>query len=300
MKARLHTFEHHRPALFALAYRMLGSKHDAEDILQDAYLKFQTVELETLISPRAYLITQVSRQCIDALRQAKYRTGYSGPWLPEPLVEDAVLEACPSELVHRYEQVSQGLLWMMENLSAEQRLVLILREVLDLSYQEIAEITDKSPDNCRQIYLRGQKKLGTNQINEGNHELANQYWIERLFAALSQLDVEALNELLHEDAVLISDGGGKVDAMPVPVESRQSILMFLSALQQHYKDDVLNIKLSQINNEAGLLIYVNGQLTTTCSIILQEGSIRYLLLVRNPDKLRAIPSKLSSRGQWKL
>lgn len=288
MTAPLDVFQQHRPTLFALAYRMLGSRQDAEDILQDAYLKFRSVAVGDLASVRAYLITQVSRQCIDALRRARYRDGYDGPWLPEPLVEDDVQQACPSELAHRYQQVSHGVLWMMEQLSPVQRAVLVLRDVLDLSYDEIAGVVDKSAANCRQIHrrARGQLNPPSDEQAPGAVDVDPQ-WVERLLTAMSRADARALSQLLHEDATLVSDGGGKVIALSRPLEGRDGILTFLSGLQVFYRDDDVSVRPARINNEAGLLFYVNGRLTTVCTLVVRDGAIRHLLMVRNPDKLPA-------------
>jgi len=293
MISALEAFQQHRSSLFALAYRMLGSKQDAEDILQDAFLKFQSISIDSLESSRAYLITLVSRQCIDALRRARYRQGYEGPWLPEPLVEETVLQACPSELTCRYQQVSQGVLWMMETLSPTQRAVLVLRDVLDLPYERIAEIVEKSADNCRQLYRRAGRKLELSADERLSPREVNQYWIEQLLSALVNADTQALLKLLHEDASLVSDGGGKVAALSKPLRGRESILTFLAGLQHFYRDDEVHLRTAHINNEPGILIYVNGLLVTTCTIIRQGEQIRYLLMVRNPDKLGAARREMS-------
>lgn len=285
MTTHLDAFQRHRSTLFALAYRMLGSRQDAEDILQDAFVKFQSAPLDALASARAYLITQVSRQCIDALRRARYREGYAGPWLPEPLVDAAAHQACPSELTHRYQRFSQGMLWLMERLSPVQRAVLILRDVLDLGYDQIAGIVDKSADNCRQIHRRAHQRLDPPPEEARPASDADPQWMERLLAALTRADAERLHQLLHEEATLISDGGGKVNALSRPLQGRDGILTFLTGLRHYYRDDDLSIRPALINLEAGLLIYVNGELTTTCTLIHQGGSIRHLLMVRNPDKL---------------
>ena len=287
MTANLDAFQQNRSTLFALAYRMLGHRQDAEDILQDAYLKFQSVPVGSLESARAYLITQVSRQCIDALRRSRYRDGYDGPWLPEPLVEDSVYQACPSELTHRYQRVSQGMLWLMEQLSPVQRAVLVLRDVLDLTYEEIAGIVDKSIANCRQIHRRAHERLEPMPDEAQPSGDVDSTWVEQLLTALTRADVDRLNQLLHADAILVSDGGGKVNALSKPLQGRHGILTFLSGLQQYYRDDDLAFRQARINGEAGILIYVNGQLTTTCTLIRHQDSISHLLMVRNPDKLKS-------------
>ncbi|GGB95788.1 RNA polymerase subunit sigma-24 [Marinobacterium zhoushanense] len=286
MTSALEAFQKHRSSLFALAYRMLGSKQDAEDILQDAFLKFQSVSIDSLESSQAYLITLVSRQCIDALRRARYREGYEGPWLPEPLVEETVLQACPSELTHRYQQVSQGVLWMMEALSPTQRAVLVLRDVLDLPYERIADIVEKSIDNCRQIYRRACQKMELSTGERSSTLAVNQYWMEQLLSALVNADTQALLKLLHEDASLVSDGGGKAVALSKPLHGRDCILTFLAGLQHYYRDDEVHFRTANINNEPGILIYVNREPVTTCTLIRQGEQIRHLLMVRNPDKLR--------------
>lgn len=290
MTATLDTFQHLRPTLFALAYRMLGSRQDAEDVLQDAYLKFESVAVNELTSARAYLVTQVSRQCIDALRKARYRENYDGPWLPEPLVGDAVFEAYPSELTHRFQRVSLGILWMMERLSPVQRAVLVLRDVLDLSYDEIAAVVDKSAANCRQIHRRAVHRLEAPSLENRSVGEVDEHWVEQLLTALTHADIDRLSQLLHEDATLVSDGGGKVNALSRPLCGRDGIVAFLSGLQHYYRDDDVVIRRGRINGEPGLLFDVNGELTTVCILIESNGAIGHLLMVRNPDKLKTAGS----------
>ncbi len=284
----LAVYQKHRPTLFALAYRMLGSQQDAEDILQDAYLKFHQVPVDSLNSPRAYLITQVSRQCIDWLRKDNHREHYKGPWLPEPLIDDAIEQACPSELTHRYQLLSHGMIWMMEQLSPEQRAVLILREVLEQSYEEIGDIIGKTTANCRQIYRRAKDRMAkTPSEPDDTARTAHGSVVERLLNALTQADAPELIRLLDEDVTLWSDGGGKVSAISKPLHGREGILTFLAGLHHLYRDDKVTFEPARINGEAGILIRINGTMTTSCTVLQHNGHIEQLLMVRNPDKLKA-------------
>lgn len=288
--ASLAVFQEHRPTLFALAYRMLGSRQDAEDILQDAYLKFHQIPIGSLRSPRAYLITQVSRQCIDWLRKDNHRERYKGPWLPEPLINDAVEQACPSELTQRYQLLSHGMIWMMEQLSPLQRAVLVLREVLELSYDDISAIIEKNSPNCRQIYRRARGRMDETPSKPNTGRTAHISVVERLLNALTQADAQELIRLLDEDATLWSDGGGKVSAITKPLHGREGILTFLSGLYHLYRDDEVTFEPARINGEAGILVMINGAVTTSCTVLQHNGRIEQLLMVRNPDKL------LSQRG----
>ncbi len=268
---------------------MLGSRQDAEDALQDAYLKFHRLSIETLHSPRAFLITQVSRQCIDQLRKDNYREHYKGPWLPEPLIGDAVDQACPSELTQRYQLLSQGIVWMMEQLSPVQRAVLILREVLELGYEEIGDIVEKNAANCRKIYARARRQMDETPP-VASSRVAHSSVVERLLNALSQADASELIRLLGEDVTLWSDGGGKVSAISKPLHGREGILTFFAGLHHLYRNDEVAFKPARINGETGILILINGVVTTSCTVIQCNDQIQQLLMVRNPEKLLAVNS----------
>lgn len=286
MTSTLDAFQHHRPALFALAYRMLGSYQDAEDILQDAFLKFQAADINQLTSVRRYLITQVSHQCIDFLRKANHRERYQGSWLPEPINDSQLENLCPSELTQRFQYLSHGVLWMMETLSPVQRAVLVLRDVMELPYEHIADMLEKTSAHCRQIHRRARQQLSAFNADAPSTGKLDDVWAQRLLTALNNGDTQTLSQLMHDDVTLVSDGGGYVSSISKPLNGRAQIVRFLQGLQRHYHLQTVSVDITRINNELGLLIYVDGEVTTSCTFVLRDGAVQTMLMVRNPIKLR--------------
>src|SRR5476649_444212 len=209
-------FQTHRPALFAVAYRMLGSATDAEDVVQDAWLRFDSAQPSDLRSARAYLTTIVTRLCLDRLKSARAtREEYVGPWLPEPVVTDVRHE--PERSLALAESVTLAFMVLLETLSPEERAVFLLREVFDYEYAEIAAMLDTTPANARQLFHRATARIADRRPRF--HEAADEKrrLVARFVSALRDGDAGALTSVLAEDVGFLSDGGGKVPAARRPV-----------------------------------------------------------------------------------
>jgi RNA polymerase sigma-70 factor (ECF subfamily) len=220
-------YEELRPLLFSIAYRMTGSVAEAEDIVQDAFLRAHGQD--DVDSPRAYLSTVVTRLSIDHLRSARARREtYVGPWLPEPLVVET--EPGPAELTERAEELSLASLALLERLSPVERAALVLHDVLDFPYAEIAAILERSEDSCRQLVSRARRRVEAGEprhaVDPDRHEELTQRFVEACFSG----DVEGLTRMLADDAVAYSDGGGRVQAARKPVTGADRVARFLVAI----------------------------------------------------------------------
>ena len=276
------TFETHRPLLFSIAYRMLGSASEAEDVLQDAWLRVLQDERADIRSPRAYLTTIVTRLCIDHLRSAeRTRLEYPGPWLPEPLAEPN------QESAELASSLTTAFLVLLEHLTATERAVFLLREVFELDFDEIARSVGKSEANTRQILTRARSRLHDSRprFTASRHESEE---IVRSFRhACVTGNVEELMAVLHADATLVSDGGGKVAAATRPVLGADRVMKFVLgyAGKMHWSES--DFQLVTINGAPGLLLQHPIAGNGTYSFDIANGRIRAIYVVRNPDKLRA-------------
>lgn len=275
------TFETHRPLLFSIAYRMLGSASEAEDVVQDAWLRARQDEQADVRSPRAYLATIVTRLCIDHLRSAeRTRMEYPGPWLPEPL-------AAPNqESVELASSLTTAFLVLLEQLAPTERAVFLLREVFDLDFDDIARSVGKSEANTRQILARARGRLRDARprftVSRGESEEV----VRRFRHACVTGDVEGLMSVLHADAALVADGGGKVASATRPVLGADRVAKFVLgyAGKLHWSES--DFQLVTINGAPGLLMRhpISGNGTYSFDIV--DGRIRAIYVVRNPDKLR--------------
>ena len=281
-------YEELRPLMFSIAYRMLGSATEAEDLVQEAYLRFHraTSQGEVIESPRAYLSTVTTRLAIDSLRSARARhEAYVGLWLPEPLMVST--EADPAEQAEVDESLSLAFLVMLQTLSPVERAVFLLREVFDYDYAEIASITGKSEDNCRQILARARKRLDTGQprftaSKQDQRELAT-----RFFDAADQGNLTGLVSFLAADATFYGDGGGKAQAFPRPVHGGEHVArLFAGIFDQGHK---LNgaWRFAFVNGQPGMLAFdANGGLITVMALdIAADGLVKAIRSIVNPDKI---------------
>jgi RNA polymerase sigma-70 factor (ECF subfamily) len=284
-EARSAIFERERRRLFSIAYRMLGSVHEAEDLLQDAYIRWHGVDVATVENSTAYLVSLVTRLCIDALRSAhERRLSYVGQWLPEPLVgvsED--LSTNPERLQEVSDDLSIAFLLMLERLNPVERAVFLLHECFDFSYREIGEIVDRSEENCRQIERRARQHLGRERrvvIDPEEHDrLARKF-----FEAMERGDLEGLLDLLSADVVMYADGGGKVAAARTPIRGREKIARTIIALLQHLPEN-FSARLATVNGTTGILGYEGNRLHTVFSMLVVDGKIEAIYSVGNPEKL---------------
>ena len=275
------TFERLRPRLFGIAYRMLGSVTEAEDMLQEAYLRYAQVDESTVNSPEAYLSTVVTRLCLDHLKSARVqREQYVGPWLPEPLLT----AEGPATALEQSESITMAFLLLLEQLSPVERAVFLLREVFDYSYAEVAEIVDKSEVNCRQIFARARQHLNQNRPRFGTPPDQQQRLLHRFLAALEEGNVDGLTDVLGEDVRMWSDGGGRVTAARKPILGRDHVVRFLAGLAR-LRPETLSITVAPINGAASLLLDVEGKLYGVWHFSFEEDEIVGIYAILNPDKL---------------
>jgi RNA polymerase sigma-70 factor (ECF subfamily) len=275
------TFEAHRPLLFSIAYRMLGSASEAEDVLQDAWVRARQDEDADVRSPRAYLTTIVTRLCIDHLRSAeRTRMEYPGPWLPEPL-------AAPNqESADLASSLTTAFLVLLERLAPTERAVFLLREVFELDFREIARSVGKSEANTRQILTRARGRLSEARPRFTVSRRESEEIVRRFRDACVTGNREALMTVLHAGAEFIADGGGKAVAAPRPVLGADRIAEFVIDIVGKMRWSESDPQIVTINGVPGLLlrhpIFGDG----TYSFDIADGRIRAIYVVRNPDKLR--------------
>ena len=276
-----------RPLLFSIAYRMLGSIAEAEDVLQDTFLRWRRAAEEgsEIDSAKSYLAATVTRLAIDRLRRVKTRREtYIGPWLPEPLV--AGTEEDVAEQAEMADSLSMAFLVLLESLKPVERAVFLLREVFEYGYPEIAEIVGKSEANCRQLFARARRRIEAETprfetSTEERDELAR-----RFFAACTDGDMDGLVELLASDAVAVGDGGGKAYAAREPIHGAQRVATFLVRLFEQGRRIDARLELTRVNGQPGALAYDGeGRLLTVLSLDVVEGRVQAIRSVVNPDKL---------------
>lgn len=275
------TFEAHRPLLFSIAYRMLGSASEAEDVIQDTWLRARQDEDAEVRSPRAYLTTIVTRLCIDHLRSAaRARIEYPGPWLPEPLAEPN------QESAELASSLTTAFLVLLEQLAPTERAVFLLREVFEFDYDEIARSIGKSEANTRQILARARARLRSSRPRFTVSRTESEEIVRRFRHACATGSVEELMAVLHPDAQLVADGGGKVTAATRPVLGADRIAKFLAgyAGKAHWTE--ADFEMLPVNGAPGLLMRHPRSGTGAYSFDIEDGRIRTVFVVRNPDKLR--------------
>lgn len=265
-----------RPRLMSVAYRMLGSVADAEDAVQDAFLRLQTTPEVT--SPEGFLVTTTTRRCIDLLRANRRRRNYIGPWVPEPV--DTPAEAANTVLA---ESLTQAFLLMLERLSPSERAAFLLRTVFDYEYATIAEILGKSEVYIRQLVSRARTRLEQDRKRFHPERLAAEAFAERFMAACQAGDVTLVEQLVTEDVELHSDGGGKVTAARVVVRGRNLVARFLAKVfgkkLQNYQ-----IQKATVNGEPGVVVACDGTIRYVVSFRIEDG-VRTIYFTANPDKL---------------
>jgi len=275
-------FETYRPLLFSIAYRMLGSVMEAEDVVQEAYLRFLTTPVPEIRSAKALLTTIVTRLSLDQLKAARTkREEYVGPWLPEPL---ATGEG-PDEVVDKHEMISLAFLVLLENLAPVERAVFLLREVFDYDYAEIAQIVDKSEANCRQLYHRAKGYLTARRPRFQASRRAQQQLLGRFVQAVGAGELADLTALLAEEVTLWSDGGGKAHAARRPIAGRDAVARFLAGLKR-FRTAQTRSEVADINGAPALLIFEGDLLMVVMTFVNDGERIYELRNVLNPDKLR--------------
>ncbi len=292
---RLATFDQYRSLLFSVAYRMLGSVADAEDMLQEAFIRWQQTSDEAIRSPRAFLVTIISRLCINHLQSARVqREEYVGQWLPEPIVTDPASD--PTGIIRVDESLSMAFLVLLERLTPVERAVFLLREVFEYEYSEIAAVLGQSEANCRQILRRAKQHVGAMRPRFKASQRKKKDLLERFLKATGSGDMEGLLALLSNDVVLHSDGGGKAIAVPNPIHGADNVARgTLGGLKKLLPKNLVR-RILQINGAPGVVSYLDGKPYSVLTIDAVAGRIRTIYILTNPEKLahvRDLPTNLN-------
>ena len=279
-------FDRYRGLLFGIAYRMLGSVNDAEDIVQEAFVRWLQAGEEGVQSPRAYLSTIVTRLCINQAESARaQREVYIGSWLPEPMLSEHP-PADPAERAMLSESLSFAFLILLENLGSLERAIFLLREVFEYNYAEIAEIVEKSEANCRQILRRAHQHLDQHRRRfEATHEQQIRL-TEQFLRASANGDIQGLISLLAEDVIFIGDSGGKARVALKPVRGADKVARGTTGGLRFFVG--IQTRVVEVNGQPAVVGYLNGQ---PCGALLCEvdgEQIRHIYMMANPDKLRGL------------
>ena len=294
----IEVFNTDRPLLFSIAYRMLGSASDAEDVLQDAWLRYQSADETAIRSPKAFATTIVTRLCLDRLKSARAtREMYVGPWLPEPVLTSEVER--PDNVLQRAESVTLAFLVLLETLSPEERAAFLLKEIFEYAHSEIAEMLGITVDNSRQLLHRAKARLAEARPRLSGTVQSRRAIAERFARAFATGDGAALTALLATDVGMWSDGGGKVTAARRPLAGRDEVLNFLIGVQRTAETAGLtreaSVTIEDVNSEPALVLRVGQRLESVFVLSIEDQTISAIRVVRNPDKLAHIDRKLERR-----
>jgi len=287
------TFDRHRPRLQGIAYRMLGSMAEAEEVVQDAWLRWHEAAKDTFDSAEAWLVTVVTRLSIDRLRAAKVqREHYIGAWMPEPMLTEA--PDTPEQLLERADNISVAFLAVLERLAPEARAAFLLREVFDADYEEVARTLGKSEAACRQLVHRAKA-----QVQEGRPRFTvPRETHERLLRAFADAaargSLQDLKALMAEDVELIGDGGGKVQTFSKILRGSQRLAQLYYSLWRRMGPAV-RMEMVDINGEPGMLRFLDGELESAQTFEIENDRIVRIRAQRNPDKLARIAQLFSSK-----
>ncbi|PTX95667.1 RNA polymerase sigma-70 factor [Opitutus sp. ER46] len=272
-----------RPRLFGIAYRMLGSVADAEDAVQEAYLRWQAQDRAVVTSATAWLVSATTRLCIDRLRSAqRRREEYVGVWLPEPLLHDAAAD--PAEPAALADSLSMAFMLMLESLAPVERAVLLLREAFDYDYAEIAGIVGRSEAACRQIVSRSRRSLAGGAGRTATLPEKAEQLTHRFLGATQTGDLRELLALLTDDVVLIADGGGKANAVIRPVRTADRVARFFVGIRR-FATAAPQVTYVLVNGRPGAVVRVGGKVDRVVSLDFDGDRVRAIYIVRNPDKL---------------
>jgi RNA polymerase sigma-70 factor (ECF subfamily) len=285
--AQAEVFNEYRPLLFSIAYRMLGTVMDAEDAVQETYLRWQQAGRDDVRSPKSYLSTVVTRLCIDQLRSAKtQREQYIGPWLPEPLVAEETSDM--DQNLALADSLSMAFLVMLEALTPTERAAFLLREVFEYPYDEVARIVDKSEANCRQMVRRAHQRVAERRHRFDPSKAEVQVFVDRFLRAARHGDMDGLIEMLEEDVTLWSDGGGKTNAALNPIYGADKVARFFIGVISKMPPNTIS-KAARVNGQPGLITYIDGQPYSVMVAEMDAGKVASMRIVVNPEKLRHVP-----------
>ena len=275
-------FVAHRNLLFTVAYEMLSSAVDAEDVLQETWLRWAEVDLDTVREPRAYLVRITTRVALNRLRTlARRRESYVGPWLPEPLLTTPDV----AEDVELAESVSTAMLLVLETLGPTERAVFVLREVFGFSYDEIADAVDKQPPAVRQIAHRARSHVAARRPRAEVTAAERDEVFARFTDAAVHGNIQGLMDVLAPDVVLITDGGGTTKAALRPIAGRDKVLRFLAAVTKGGSITAGSAEVITINGASALRMMVDGVVDSVITLRIDEGAVTGFYFLRNPAKL---------------
>src|SRR5579884_1642726 len=284
----MESFETYRSYLFAIAYRMLGSAMDAEDMVQETYLRYQTTPPETILSPKAFLTTIITRLCMDQLHLARRkRELYVGPWLPEPIsTAEAPELASVEERVDKEESISLAFLVLLEQLQPMERAVFLLREVFEYDYAEIAAFLSKSEAACRQAFSRAKKHLSEHRPRFPASLDTQRQLLTSFQQAVNAGEMTTLMNLLAEDVTFWADGGGKVKgAATRPIYGREAVARFSLGATRRFLPEGYRTELEEVNGQPALVVRAGDRAFLVLTIEVQEDQIRAVRIIANPEKL---------------
>ena len=290
-------FEAHRSKLFGVAYRMLGSASEAEDVVQDAWLRYSgSARGDEVRSPEAFLTTIVTRLCLDRLKSARAsRQEYVGPWLPEPLLVDE--KSGPEQSAVLAESVSLAFMVLLETLTPEERAAFLLREIFDYDYDAIADTLGTTATNCRQLVHRAKVRLQERKPRFREEARQKRALVGRFLAALRDGDPGGLADVLAADVGLWSDGGGKVSAARRPIFGCDQVVQVMIGIRRTapamgYDMNQIGFQIVDVNGEPALALRISGRVDSIYTFEFTDGAIKALRIIRNPDKLRYIARQL--------
>ena len=278
----LNLFQEHRELLFGIAYRMLGTVMDAQDMVQETFLRWQRTTLDEIKSPRAWLTTVITRLCINHLKSARVqRETYIGTWLPEPLVERE-----SAENAQLADSLSLAFLVLLETLTPTERAVFILREVLNCEFSEIAPIVKRSEVNCRQVLARARKHIEERRPRfDASPEKAEELML-RFQRAVINGEIENLLSVLASDVVLVSDGGGKAPALLTPIQGAETFARVVISGTRRFRSMTEEVKLATVNGLPGLVSFEGDRAVRVMAFGISGQRIQMLYVITNPEKLR--------------
>jgi RNA polymerase sigma-70 factor (ECF subfamily) len=287
-------FEHYRVLLFSIAYRMIGSASDAEDLVQETYLRYQASDSEEIVSLKAYLTTIITHLALNYLKSARVaREQYVGIWLPEPILtsEDG---GFPQAALEHQEVLSLAFLRLLETLSPPERAVFLLHEIFDYPFSEIGAMLSKSPANCRQIFHRARQALEDKRARF-DPEPQRQHQLLLSFLSASQAgDMAALTSFLAQDAVSWSDGGGKLRAPLRPIRGRSAVARYWAGMAR--KDQrLLELRMEEVNGQLAVVAWEGAALFAVIALMATQEGVQEMYAILNPEKLVYIQRQIEAR-----
>jgi RNA polymerase sigma-70 factor, ECF subfamily len=286
---RLATFSQYRGLLFSVAYRMLGSVADAEDMVQETFIRWQQAANDEIRSPRAFLVTVITRLSINQLQSARVRREeYVGEWLPEPLVTDPGSD--PLGALKIDESLSMAFLLLLERLTPMERAVFLLREVFEYEYEEIAKVLSQSEANCRQILSRARQHVGDMRRRFDASAREHDDLLKRFIQATRSGEMQGLVELLSSEVVLHTDGGGKAVALAKEVRGAEKVAGTIIDRMSTTLPKNLVVRMTRINGKPGIVSYLNGKPFSALTVDFSDGLVQAIYVVTNPEKLAHVPT----------